>query len=63
MITDRDALKDLDDLIAGEDKNTDRIIKAFKVLIKFLSTIRSNQLLTENEKIEIKKNIINKRGK
>lgn len=63
MITDKDALRDLDELIVGEDKNTDRIIKAFKVLIKFLSTIRSNQLLTEVEKIEIKNVIKSKRGK
>jgi hypothetical protein len=52
MITVEDALKDLEiiEKEAGENKS---VVKAIKVLVKFLSTMRSNQLLTEDKKKEI----------
>ena len=54
MITVEAAIKDLDviekDAIQGEKA----IIRAFKVLLKFISTMRSNQLLTEADKNAIK---------
>ena len=56
MITVEGALKDLE---AIEKETTDigakAIVKGLKVVVKFLSTIRSNQLLTDEEKIAIRK--------
>jgi hypothetical protein len=57
MITIEDALKDLDGLItdAVKEGNTVAVylLKAQKVLLKFLSTMRSNQLLSEEDKKRI----------
>jgi len=57
MISVEDALKDME-VIEKEatDVGSKAVVKALKVMIKFLSTMRSNQLLTEPEKIEIAKN-------
>jgi len=56
MITVEGALKDLE-TIEKEANGTDvkAVIKALKVVVKFLSTMRSNQLLTEEEKVNIRK--------
>lgn len=54
MITVDGALSDLDKLIEeANDVSTKLLLKGIKVLVKFLSTIRSNQLLTEDEKKRI----------
>ena len=53
MITIEDALKDLDALEISEVTDGVKTVRAIKVLVKFLSTIRSNQLLTETEKTKI----------
>jgi len=57
MITIEDALKDLDALIADATKEGNTVavyyLKAQKVLLKFLSTMRSNQLLSEDDKKRI----------
>ena len=52
MITVEAALKDLEAIEqkAGEQKY---IVQAIKVLVKFLSTMRSNQLLTEADKVAL----------
>lgn len=55
MITVEDALKDLDAAELGASSEGKVLIKVAKVLIKFLSTMRSNQLLTEEEKALISK--------
>ena len=52
MITIEGALKDLDE-IEKEAGQMTPIIKAIKVIVKMLSTIRSNQLLLETDKIKI----------
>ena len=56
MITVEGALTDLEviekDLTITSDV---KIIRALKVVVKFLSTMRSNQLLTEQDKVGIKK--------
>jgi hypothetical protein len=56
MITVDGALKDLEAIeTEATDAGSRAIIKALKVLVKFLSTMRSNQLLTDEEKVAIKK--------
>lgn len=56
MITVSGALSDLDQYIEeATDVNAKAIIKSIKVLAKFMSTMRSNQLLTEEDKVQIKK--------
>jgi len=56
LITVEGALTDLEviekDLTITSDV---KIIRALKVVVKFLSTMRSNQLLTEQDKVGIKK--------
>ena len=56
MITVEGALTDLEviekDLTITSDV---KIIRALKVVVKFLSTMRSNQLLTEQDKVGIRK--------
>lgn len=59
MITVEAALSDLEAIDKGEGKyagktDTQKVIEVAKVLVKFLSTIRSNQLLTEEEKVKIR---------
>lgn len=56
MITVDGALKDLEAIEkeAG-DAGSKAVVRALKVLVKFLSTIRSNQLLTDEEKMIIRK--------
>jgi hypothetical protein len=56
MITVEGALKDLE-VIEKEanDTGAKAVVKALKVVVKFLSTMRSNQLLTEEEKVNIRK--------
>jgi len=58
LITVEGALSDLEAI----EKETDpkvtpdvKVIRALKVVVKFLSTMRSNQLLTESDKVGIKK--------
>ena len=53
MITVEGALKDLE-VIEKEATDSKAVVKAIKVLVKFLSTMRSNQLLTEQDKLVIK---------
>lgn len=55
MITVEGALKDLEAIEKETDSSSKAIIKAIKVLVKFMSTMRSNQLLTEEEKVTIRK--------
>ena len=57
MITVEGALKDLDVIEAEaiDGSGAKSIVKALKVVVKFLSTMRSNQLLTEQDKVGIKK--------
>jgi len=56
LITVEGALTDLEviekDLTITSDV---KIIRALKVVVKFLSTMRSNQLLTEQDKVGIRK--------
>jgi hypothetical protein len=56
MITVEGALKDLE-VIEKEanDTGAKAVVKALKVVVKFLSTMRSNQLLTDEEKVNIRK--------
>ena len=56
MITVEGALKDLE-VIEKEanDTGAKAVVKALKVVVKFLSTMRTNQLLTDEEKITIAK--------
>lgn len=54
MITVEGALKDLETIEKESvDVNTKAIVKAIKVVVKFLSTMRTNQLLTDAEKVAI----------
>lgn len=56
MITVEGALKDLEVIeIEAKDEGAKSVVKALKVIVKFLSTMRSNQLLTETDKVAIKK--------
>lgn len=56
MITVEGALKDLEAIeIEAKDEGAKSVVKALKVVVKFLSTMRSNQLLTETDKVAIKK--------
>ena len=54
MITVEAAIGDLDKIAKSEVDATTKIIEAFKVLIKMLSTVRSNQLLCEEDKVKIR---------
>lgn len=61
------ALRDVDDILKGSynDREAKKVVELksdlekigaiVKVLLKFLSTMRTNQLLTETEKTEIRK--------
>ena len=56
MITVEGALKDLEAIeVEATDAGAKSVVKALKVVVKFLSTIRSNQLLTDVDKIRIQK--------
>lgn len=56
MITVDGALKDLEAIEKeANDTGAKAVVRALKVVVKFLSTMRSNQLLTEADKVEIKK--------
>jgi hypothetical protein len=56
VITVEGALKDLEVIeIEAKDEGAKSVVKALKVIVKFLSTMRSNQLLTETDKVAIKK--------
>ena len=56
MITVEGALKDLEAIEAeATDAGAKSVVKALKVVVKFLSTIRSNQLLCEVDKVRIQK--------
>jgi len=55
MITVEGALKDLEKIEQeATDGGSKAIVRALKVLVKFLSTMRSNQLLTDAEKEAIR---------
>ena len=54
MITVEAALGDLDKIAKSEVDATTKIIEAVKVLVKMLSTIRSNQLLCDEDKAKIR---------
>jgi hypothetical protein len=55
MITVEGALKDLEAIEKeANDTGARTVVKALKVVVKFLSTMRSNQLLTEVEKVNIR---------
>jgi hypothetical protein len=54
VITVEGALKDLEAIeVEATDSGSKAVIKALKVVVKFLSTMRSNQLLTEDDKKRI----------
>jgi len=54
MITVEGALKDLEAIEKeANDTGAKAVVKALKVVVKFLSTMRSNQLLTEDDKKRI----------
>jgi hypothetical protein len=54
MITAEGADKDLEKYESEtKDEGAKAIIKALRVVVKFLSTMRSNQLLTEADKARI----------
>jgi hypothetical protein len=54
MITVDGALKDLEEIEKeANDAGAKVVVKALKVVVKFLSTMRSNQLLTEDDKKRI----------
>jgi hypothetical protein len=54
MITVDGALKDLEAIEKEtNDEGSKAVVKALKVVVKFLSTMRSNQLLTEDDKKRI----------
>jgi hypothetical protein len=54
MITVDAALKDLEVIEQeAKDEGAKAVVKALKVVVKFLSTIRSNQLLSEDDKKRI----------
>lgn len=56
MITVEGALKDLEVIEKeADDAGAKAIVKALKVVVKFLSTMRTNQLLTDEEKRAIAK--------
>ena len=55
MITVEGALKDLEAIEISDVTDGIKMVRAIKVLIKMLSTIRSNQLLCETDKIRIQK--------
>jgi len=56
VITVEGALKDLEAIEAeATDAGAKSVVKALKVVVKFLSTIRSNQLLTDVDKVRIQK--------
>lgn len=61
MIKVEAALSDLEKLETAKDTSGNdvsdvvKILRGFKVLVKFLSTMRSNQLLTDDDKTRIKK--------
>ena len=56
MITLEGALKELEAIeVEATDAGAKSIVKALRVLIEFLATIRSNQLLTEKKKTIIEK--------
>lgn len=59
MITVEAALSDIDALIKEAEEANEKVavylLKSQKVLLKFVSTMRSNQLLTEADKIRITK--------
>jgi len=56
MITVDGALKDLEAIEKeATDSGAKAVVKALKVIVKFLSTMRSNQLLTEADKVAIQK--------
>ena len=55
VITVEAALGDLDKIAKNvELDSTSKIIEAVKVLVKMLSTVRSNQLLCEEDKVKIR---------
>jgi hypothetical protein len=54
VITVEGALKDLEAIeVEAQDSGSKAVVKALKVVVKFLSTMRSNQLLTEGDKQRI----------
>jgi len=54
VITVDGALKDLEAIEKeATDNGAKAVVKALKVVVKFLSTMRSNQLLTEDDKKRI----------
>jgi hypothetical protein len=56
MITIEAVNSDLDKIAeeAGSELTTKKLVAIVKVVMKFLSTMRSNQLLTETDKTELK---------
>jgi len=61
LITIEGVLEDLDGIEKGEYQGkklvteSEKLIATVRVIMKFLSTMRSNQLLTEEEKINLAK--------
>ena len=56
MITIEAVNSDLDKIVteSGSELTTKSFVAVIKVVMKFLSTMRSNQLLTETDKTELK---------
>ena len=63
MITVEDALKDLEAIEASAVTDGIKVVRAIKVLVKFLSTMRSNQLLTDADKVAIQKAKVERQNK
>jgi hypothetical protein len=56
VITVEGAISDLEIIEKDTTITPDvKVIRALKVVVKFLSTMRSNQLLTNEDKVRIKK--------
>jgi len=63
MITIEDAIKDLEAVEMSAVTDGIKIVRALKVVVKFLSTMRSNQLLTDEAKVAIQKAKVERQAK
>jgi hypothetical protein len=57
MIKVEASLDDIDKIIKSKSSVEEKVGEICKVFLKFLSTMRSNQLLTDSERVEIRKKI------
>jgi hypothetical protein len=61
MITAEAAASDLKAIEESGVTDGVKVVRAIAVLVKFLSTMRSNQLLTDNDKLSIQKAKVNRK--